>query len=304
MRFYHGWKFAPDGACIEQPAEENAFCHKVSITAYPRANLGLVFAFLGSGAPPALPLHPEFEKFDGVVEVDSYSRDCNYFQNLENALDMSHIGFVHADNAAVFKGVGLGRSLDAEESTWGVTYGFTRHAWAEVANSACPAFYLTALPTDPDIGWQESMFWWVPIDDLRTCSSACIACRRRARPPRSRTPAARRGAARSRSPTRTWRVSSKAAPARRVDKRKVDLVRLQDDVAQVGQGDRRPRRARAWPRRYRRDRHPPLVARERPFLKAGRPREWARRLDRAARLGLAGNPARIGGAGPGRGRPR
>ena len=28
-------------------------------------------------------------------------------------------------------------------------------------------FYLTALPTDPDIGWQESLFWWVPIDDLR-----------------------------------------------------------------------------------------------------------------------------------------
>ena len=91
-----------------------------------REYLGLVFAFLGEGAPPEFPLHPEFEHFDGMVEIDSYSRDCNYFQNLENALDMSHIGFVHADNTAVFKGVGLGRALDAEESDWGVTYGFTR----------------------------------------------------------------------------------------------------------------------------------------------------------------------------------
>ena len=52
-----------------------------------------------------------------MVEIDSYSRECNYFQNLENALDMSHIGFVHGDNVAIFKGIGLGRALDAEEST-------------------------------------------------------------------------------------------------------------------------------------------------------------------------------------------
>ena len=125
--FYHGWKFASDGHCVEQPAEENAFCAKVSIASYPmREYLGLIFVFLGTGPVPEFQSHPEFENFDGMVEIDSYSRECNYFQNLENALDMSHVGFVHADNEAVFKGIGLGRSLDAEESSWGVTYGFTR----------------------------------------------------------------------------------------------------------------------------------------------------------------------------------
>ena len=131
--------------------------------------IGLVFAFLGTGQPPEFPVHPEFEYFDGMVEIDSYSRDCNYFQNLENALDMSHIGFVHGDNVAIFKGIGLGRALDAEESMWGVTYGFTRpDGQKRVQQFGMPnIFYLTALPTDPEIGWQESMFWWVPIDDTR-----------------------------------------------------------------------------------------------------------------------------------------
>ena len=103
-----------------------------------------------------------------MVEIDSYSRDCNYFQNLENALDMSHIGFVHGDNVAIFKGIGLGRALDAEESAWGVTYGFTRpDGQKRVQQFGMPnIFYLTALPTDPEVGWQESMFWWVPIDDV------------------------------------------------------------------------------------------------------------------------------------------
>jgi len=81
--FYHGWKFDADGQCLEQPAEENAFCQKVSIRAYPvREYLGLVFAFMGDGTPPNFQTHPEFEQFDGMVEIDSYSRECNYFQNL------------------------------------------------------------------------------------------------------------------------------------------------------------------------------------------------------------------------------
>jgi len=73
--FYHGWKFSPEGRCLEQPAEENAFCDKVAIAAYPvREYLGFIFAFLGDGAVPEFPRHPEFEHFDGMVEIDSYSR--------------------------------------------------------------------------------------------------------------------------------------------------------------------------------------------------------------------------------------
>ncbi len=52
--FYHGWKFDGAGACVEQPAEEDAFCHKVSLASYPlREYLGLVFAFLGTARRPS-----------------------------------------------------------------------------------------------------------------------------------------------------------------------------------------------------------------------------------------------------------
>jgi hypothetical protein len=85
--FYHGWRFGPDGACLEQPAEGSGFHGKVAIGAY---------------------------------------RACNVFQNLENALDMSDIEFVHHDNRASFSGIGSGLQLEAAESAWGVTYRYTR----------------------------------------------------------------------------------------------------------------------------------------------------------------------------------
>jgi 5,5'-dehydrodivanillate O-demethylase len=305
--FYHGWKFAPDGSCVEQPAEEDGFCDKVSIGAYPlREYLGLVFAFLGEGAPPAFQAHPEFEHFDGMVEIDSYSRDCNYFQNLENALDMSHIGFVHADNAAVFKGVGLGRALDAEESAWGVTYGFTRpDGQRRVQQFGMPnIFYLTALPTDPDVGWQESMFWWVPLDDERHMQFSV-----------HRVPAAGEVGARVHRRRQVRRTEIEIphqalaldilegrASMRDVDKKKVDLVRLQDDVAQVGQGliaereGERLGRADVGVIAIRR-----LWEREMAAFLAGRPtKHWRRDASIVPRAwGLAGNPARIGGEGTG-----
>ena len=56
--------------------------------------------FLGEGAPPEFQTHPEFEHFDGMVEIDSYSRDCNYFQNLENALQGVRIKVAIDVNAA------------------------------------------------------------------------------------------------------------------------------------------------------------------------------------------------------------
>ena len=243
-----------------------------------------------------------------MVEIDSYSRECNYFQNLENALDMSHIGFVHGDNVAIFKGIGLGRALDAEESDWGVTYGFTRpDGQRRVQQFGMPnIFYLTALPTDPEIGWQESMFWWVPIDDTNHMQFSVH--RVPAQGDVGEAPArAAAGAARARSRSRTRQLASDVlegrASMRDVDKKKVDLVRLQDDVAQVGQGaDRRARRRAAGPRRCRRDRHPPAVGARARRLHGGPADQEveARRLDRAARLGPGRQSARtIGGEGTG-----
>jgi 5,5'-dehydrodivanillate O-demethylase len=239
--FYHGWKFSGTGACVEQPAEDPGFAAKVSLRSYPvREYLGMVFAFLGTGEPPELPRYPEFDSFDGLLEIDSYVRDCNYFQNLENALDMSHVGFVHGDNTAAFNGIGSGKGSRAEETSWGVRYTFTRaDGQMRVQQFGMPnIFYMLALPTDEAIGWQESLFWWVPIDDGQHMQFSL-----------HRVPA--QGEAASRIAERRLRRRTEIDLAHQavcrqilggmlrlkdVDPKRVDLVRLQDDIAQVGQG--------------------------------------------------------------------
>lgn len=239
--FYHGWKYGPDGQCVEQPAEESAFKDKVRVRTWPtREYLGLVFAYLGEGEPPAFPTFPTFERFNGLVEVDSYARECNYFQNVENALDMSHVGFVHGDNRASFSGIGLGRKLEATESEWGVSYAFERpDGRRRVQQFGMPnVFYMTALPTESDIDWQESLFWWVPVDDERHIQFSVH------RVPVAGEAAerfkARRIERRSKIDTAHQDVCTEILEGRMrlqdVDRERVDLVRLQDDIAQVGQG--------------------------------------------------------------------
>ena len=245
--FYHGWKFAPDGRCIEQPAEEPGAGAKVAVRTWPvREYLGLVFAFLGEGEPPAFPRYPAFEHFEGILEVDSYLRHCNYYQNLENALDMSHVGFVHGDNRNAFAGIGQGRRLHAEESAWGVTYRFERaDGQQRVQQFGMPnVFYMTALPNEPEVDWQESLFWWVPIDDDSHMQFSLH------RVPVTGEAAARFKARREQRRARIDLAHQDVCDAvlagmlrlADVDRQRVDLVRLQDDVAQLGQGVRADRR--------------------------------------------------------------
>jgi 5,5'-dehydrodivanillate O-demethylase len=300
--FYHGWKFAGDGRCVEQPAEDSSFCHKVRMRGCPtREYLGLVFAYLGPGEPPEFPLHPEFEHFYGMVEIDSYSRNCNYFQNLENALDMSHVGFVHGDNEAVFDGLGHGKRLAADESDWGVTYTFTRDdGQLRIQQFGMPnIFYMSALPTDSLIGWQESMFWWVPLDDEshmqfslhRVPITGEVATRIHARRQerRARIDMAHQDVCEE--------ILAGRMRLRDVDAGRVDMIRLQDDLAQVGQGrivDRdgdRLGRADIGVIAIRK-----LWARELAALREGGALKTWRRGELMPKVwGLAGGPARFGG---------
>jgi 5,5'-dehydrodivanillate O-demethylase oxygenase subunit len=239
--FYHGWKFNAEGACIDQPAEDSAFCDKVAIRSYrTREYLGFIFAFLGDEPAAAFPSYPEFEHSLGFIETDSYYRACNYFQNLENALDMSHVQFVHSDNEATFAGIGRGVSLVAEESSWGVRYQYTRpDGQVRVQQFGMPnIFYMNALPTDPEIGWQESLFWWVPIDDTKhvqfslhrvpAVGEAAKAIHRRRQARRATIDVAHQDACDD--------ILSGRLVLRNVDAKRVDMVRLQDDIAQIGQG--------------------------------------------------------------------
>lgn len=239
--FYHGWKFESDGRCSEQPAEESRYCDTVPLRVYPvREYLGLIFAYLGDGQAPEFPRYPQFEAFEGLIEVDSYLRCCNYAQNMENALDMSHVAFTHADNRASFGTIGLGRNLTAEETGWGIEYKFTRDDGAQrIQQFGMPnIFYMTALPNDPEIGWQESLFWWVPIHDeshvqfsihrVPVVGEVAARVHERRQRRRKEIDIAHQDAC--------MQILTGRKRIEEFDSKRVDMVRLQDDVAQVGQG--------------------------------------------------------------------
>jgi 5,5'-dehydrodivanillate O-demethylase len=118
--FYHGWKFDHDGACVDQPAEDEAFKEKVRVAAFPtREYLGLVFAFLGTGEPPPF---PEFKRFERPGELinSNYVRRTNYFNTLENGADHVHANFVHERSA--FSTVGVNREIP-EIEPWETDFG-------------------------------------------------------------------------------------------------------------------------------------------------------------------------------------
>ena len=157
---------------------------------------------------------------------------------------MSHVAFVHHDNLASFqrhrprrcssqrRGIRLGRHLPLHPR---------RTAQLRVQQFGMPnVFYMTALPTDPEIGWQESLFWWVPIDDTQPHA---VQPPPRSGDRRSGAIDSTRGASNGartidlRASRRVRRRSCAGELALRdVDTSRVDLVRLQDDIAQVGQG--------------------------------------------------------------------
>lgn len=108
---YHGWKFAPSGACVEQPAEppDSKFKERIAHTAYPVQKLGgLLFAYLGPLPAPQLPRWDVLAREDGrrwgfiesVIE-------CNWLQPMENSVDPSHVFWLH--------GSGGGKNADAPE---------------------------------------------------------------------------------------------------------------------------------------------------------------------------------------------
>ena len=95
---FHGWLFDVDGRCLETPAEPpgSALCSQIRQGSYPVVERsGIVFGYLGEGAPPAFPafdcfLAPDTHTFafKGLIE-------CNWLQALEVGLDPAHASFLH-----------------------------------------------------------------------------------------------------------------------------------------------------------------------------------------------------------------
>lgn len=95
---FHGWLFDAEGKCLETPAEPegSSLCRHIRQGSYPVAERnGILFAYLGAGAPPAFP------HLDCFVAPASHTFafkgyiDCNWVQALEVGIDPAHASFLH-----------------------------------------------------------------------------------------------------------------------------------------------------------------------------------------------------------------
>lgn len=101
---YHGWKYAPDGQCLEQPnvPAEKSFADRLKAPAYPVKEInGVVWTYMGRRETP-----PPFTGIEATllpeadVRLSCSLRQCNYLQVLEGEIDTSHFGFLHGGSVA------------------------------------------------------------------------------------------------------------------------------------------------------------------------------------------------------------
>ena len=182
---YHGWKFAPDGRCMEMPniPAEQQFTDEIHHPGYPCVERGgIIWAYMGAAkAEPPLPDLEFLRVADGDRNYRLFYQDCNYLQVLEGGIDPTHVMWLHspydlADEQLtaqqqpaqhlVANRSGARTPLDIEiaDTTGGFTYGAKRPAgngktlWR--VNQFIMPFY-----TMPPGGDQKQARAYIPVDD-------------------------------------------------------------------------------------------------------------------------------------------
>lgn len=239
--FYHGWKFNGAGQCIEQPAERPHFCAKIKTGSYPtRDYIGLIFAYLGEGPAPELPRYESFEDDEVVLTYDSYERACNYFNNLENLADFAHIPYAHAGMMGSWDEIADGPAITATETVWGVAARAQRPSGKEILTQfGMPNVgHVQALPDDPQLPYREFLSWWVPVEDDRHIQFTIVKTKRIAGVTEGYIE--RRNARWAKRDIDREQLARDILAGRKryedVDPERVNMVFLQDDLAQIGVG--------------------------------------------------------------------
>ena len=186
---FHGWLFDVEGACLEQPAEPagSNFKNKVRQPAYPCIERnGVIFAYMGPGEPPPLPVADCFAAPDAYTFAFKGYWDCNWLQALEVGIDPAHASFLHRffEDEAPEKGYGQQfrdatsgipqtqvlrefdcPRLEVEETGYGLRIFALRdldddQAHIRVTNLFFPNCAI--IPMSGDINISQ---WHVPVDD-------------------------------------------------------------------------------------------------------------------------------------------
>ena len=173
---YHGWRYDGAGQCVEQPAEKRGRPDLVRIVSYPVHDYaGLIFAYLGEGPAPEfeLPRKDVLESAERRLFVQEQVWDCNWFQQVENSLDATHVSFVHVWGKVSRFGEEITTAipdLAYEETSAGIRQIATRSKTnVRISDWTFPNNNHVVAP-GPQRGdpWLDTCVWAVPIDDGRT----------------------------------------------------------------------------------------------------------------------------------------
>ena len=173
---YHGWKYDGTGQCNEAPAEGAASAAKVRIPGYAlHEYCGLIFAYMGEGAPPEfdLPRKEDYEKPGMIVIAREFVWPCNWFQQVENSLDAVHVSFVHLAGKIGPFGEAVTANipkLDYLETDAGIRQIATRGKDnVRVSDWTFPNYNHIVTPgRTKQSPWVHRGVWNVPADDVST----------------------------------------------------------------------------------------------------------------------------------------
>jgi phthalate 4,5-dioxygenase len=181
---YHGWKFAPDGTCVDMPNEpqESDFKSKIKATAYPCIERGgIIWAYLGPRqTPPPLPdLEANMLGSDNVV-ISIIHRPCNWMQGWEGEMDTVHQAFLHSGATRVEDTVPgtfdyyIASTPAPRFAVIDTPYGTSYGAWRPAAEDtyywriAHMLFPFYAMIPAGMMGQQTRFAAYVPMDDEHT----------------------------------------------------------------------------------------------------------------------------------------
>jgi 5,5'-dehydrodivanillate O-demethylase len=169
---YHGWLYDGTGQCLEQPAEPegSSFKEKVKLTSYRTQELsGLVWGYMGPDPAPLLPHFDVLLMEDGVKDVQVQTVHANWFNHVENIVDISHLAWLHGYTFPAYGGKKV--TYHWERTHYGANNVMLVDGIADTHISCYgfPTINRFALPpVDKNGELVRSMIFRVPEDDAKT----------------------------------------------------------------------------------------------------------------------------------------
>ena len=180
---FHAWKFDVSGKVIDVPSEgarADVFASRVRVNHYPTfEGGGLLWVFLGQGAPPPKPPLPFLDLAPEKLWISRSVAPCNWLQGVEGTIDSVHVGTLHQSwiaqqtNASKPETVALTLishpHYEVEDTTYGIRAAAVRQIAEDRRYFRVTEYVLPFVSLVPGgmSSRKGTMFIAVPIDNHR-----------------------------------------------------------------------------------------------------------------------------------------